>query len=241
MNIHDLKRYKKDFSYSYTLGFYPTIELVKHKGDKLESLIMSPKAKQSRGLEKLMDVLPANVKPILNDKLIQKLSPKENSYVIGVFTKFEAPLEKGKNHLVLVNPSNAGNLGTIIRTMMAFDITNIAIILPAVDIFDPAVIRASMGSVFSVRFECFNSFKQYELAHQQNFYPFMTDGTNDIQKVAFKSPFSLVFGNESSGLPAEFKEFGTSVFIPQSEKVDSLNLAVSVGIGAYAAMINETT
>lgn len=235
MQIHDLKRYKKDSSYSYTLGFYPTIELAKHKSDKLESVVMSSKAKQSRGLEKLMDVLPANVKPIINDKIIQKLSPKENSYVIGIFTKFEAPLEKNKNHLVLVNPSNGGNLGTIIRTMLAFDVTNLAMIRPAADIFDPAVIRASMGSVFSINFDYFDSFDKYQNVHSRNYYPFMTDGGENIKEVDFQSPFSLIFGNESSGLPAEFKEVGTSVFIPQSERVDSLNLAVSVGIGLYGA------
>ena len=49
-----------------------------------------------------------------------------------------------------------------------------------------------------------------------------------------QKPFSLVFGNEQSGLPAVFQTYGQSVFIPQSDKIDSLNLSVAVSIGAYA-------
>ena len=47
-------------------------------------------------------------------------------------------------------------------------------------------------------------------------------------------PFSLVFGNEQTGLPARFAELGQSVLIPQSPEIDSLNLAVAVSVGAYA-------
>ena len=54
-------------------------------------------------------------------------------------------------------------------------------------------------------------------------------------------PFSLVFGNEQSGLPAVFQTYGQSVFIPQSDKIDSLNLSVAVSIGAYAFRQKEET
>jgi TrmH family RNA methyltransferase len=48
-----------------------------------------------------------------------------------------------------------------------------------------------------------------------------------------KPPFTLVFGNEQTGLPAEFARMGQSVMIPQSEEIDSLNLAVAVSVGSY--------
>ena len=66
----------------------------------------------------------------------------------------------------------------------------------------------------------------------------MLDGAIELeQAVAQKqSPFSLIFGNEASGLPPEFAKMGTSVLIPQTREVDSLNLSVSVGIGVYSFM-----
>ena len=48
-----------------------------------------------------------------------------------------------------------------------------------------------------------------------------------------KSLYSLIFGNEAMGLPEYFSELGTSVKIPQSEWVDSLNISVAVGIGVF--------
>jgi TrmH family RNA methyltransferase len=45
--------------------------------------------------------------------------------------------------------------------------------------------------------------------------------------------FSLVFGNEARGLDDSFLKVGTSVMIPQTSDVDSLNLTIAVGIGAY--------
>ncbi len=80
---------------------------------------------------------------------------------------------KIKNHIVLVNPSNSGNLGTIIRSMVGFGIYDLAIIKPAVDIFDLKTIRASMGAIFNIRFSYFDSFSDYSKEYKNNYYPFM--------------------------------------------------------------------
>ena len=53
-----------------------------------------------------------------------------------------------------------------------------------------------------------------------------------VQKV--DGPFSLVCGNEASGLPDEFAQIGVSTLIPHSQQIDSLNLAIAAGIGMYA-------
>jgi tRNA G18 (ribose-2'-O)-methylase SpoU len=67
----------------------------------------------------------------------------------------------------------------------------------------------------------------------------MTDGSTPLPEAIFEPPIGLVFGSESAGLPEEYHGHGTSVCIPQSEAVDSLNLAVSVGIALYHANIQE--
>ena len=61
----------------------------------------------------------------------------------------------------------------------------------------------------------------------------MTDGEVPLSQMNFIEPYSLVFGNEGAGLPKDYGKLGRSVKIPQSGKVDSLNLAVSVGIALY--------
>ena len=63
----------------------------------------------------------------------------------------------------------------------------------------------------------------------------MLNGARPLDSVASgaQPPFSLVFGNEQTGLPPAFAELGQSVLIPQSDEIDSLNLAVAVSVGAY--------
>jgi tRNA(Leu) C34 or U34 (ribose-2'-O)-methylase TrmL len=61
----------------------------------------------------------------------------------------------------------------------------------------------------------------------------MTDGRTRLDGVRFVSPCALVFGNESSGLPAEFHDRGTSVAIPQTAAVDSLSLPTAVAVTLY--------
>jgi TrmH family RNA methyltransferase len=145
-------------------------------------------------------------------------------------------LAEGESHVVLVNPSDPGNLGTICRAMLGFGFTNLGVIKPASDIFDPKTIRASMGAVFQMNFQYFPSFEEYRKNFKRNIYVFMTDGVKKLGELAFQKSYALVFGNEGAGLGQEFKKFGESVKIPQSDKVDSLNLAVAVGVSLYEAM-----
>ena len=139
------------------------------------------------------------------------------------------------HHIVLVNPSNMGNLGTIIRSCLGFNINNIAIIKPGVDIFDPKVIRSSMGSIFSCNIRYYDSFNDYikEFPNHQIF-TFMLQAKNSLQETSFpqNEKCSLVLGNESSGLDLSFLN-ENSIIIRHSSLIDSLNLPSSVAISLY--------
>jgi TrmH family RNA methyltransferase len=126
-----------------------------------------------------------------------------------------------------------GNLGTIIRTMLGFGFADLAIIGDAADIFHPDVVRASMGALFQIRFQPFTNFESYHKAYPRNIYSLMTDGKVPLPEVRFQPVYGLVFGPESAGLPQQYHQLGTSISIPQSLAIDSLNLAVSVGITLY--------
>ena len=135
---------------------------------------------------------------------------------------------------MLVNPSDAGNLGTILRTAVGFGITDIAIIRNAVDFYDPRTIRASMGAAFHVRVEYFDTIEDYCARFPQNErYAFMLTASVPITDITIKEPFSLIFGNEATGLPDVFADFCTSVIIRHSHDIDSLNLPMAAGIAMY--------
>ena len=234
-----LKRYKRDFEFSYSFGVYPTLELVHFQPRHVLGILIHSKGKDNQGIQKIKQIsLDSGIELIEKDQLVDKLAPRGNTYAIGIFQKYPSQLDHQHNHIVLVHPSSMGNLGTIMRSMLAFGERNLALIEPAADPFDPKTVRASMGSVFRIQVQSFQDFTTYKESYIDHaLYPLMTDGSAALPEVDLKEPFSLIFGEESSGLSEEFREYGTSIRIPQSSSVDSLNLALSVGISLYQSRI----
>ncbi len=229
-----IKPYKKSFDYSYTLGAFPTIELIKSHPEIVKAVYIHTSFTDRISIEELCT--KNNISILTNDKLFNKISDKENCFVIGVFDKFECTLETQKSHIVLVNPSNMGNVGTIIRTAVGMGIYDIALITPCADLFNPKTIRSSMGAIFKLRHQYFSSFKEYQNQYDKHdIFTFMLNGSNtlEIQNCPKTELFSLVFGNEATGLDDSFLRIGTSICIPQSPDVDSLNVTIAVGIGTF--------
>ncbi len=232
-----IKRYNKKNSYSFCFGAQPVMDLLKKKREKVLRVVFKEAGLKEKDVKKVMGFVKKNdIYFEINDKLIEKIASKENTYVVGVFEKYECELNKDKGHVVLVNPRNPGNLGTVMRNMVGFGFEDLVLIKPAVDVFQPSAVRSAMGSMFYVNFKYFNSFEEYkEDFKNHNIYLFMLDGEKEIADVKFEKPFSLVFGNESRGLAKKFKKHGQTIFIPHSEHIDSLNLSMSVGIALYVS------
>ncbi len=236
-----IKRYQKEFTYSYAFGAYPVIELLKsHPESVLKVLFKEDSFKDGNIPVIQKECEKRNIHTQINNKLIDKISVKENTYVVGVFKKYASKIKEDENHIVLVNPSNTGNLGTILRTMLGFDFKNLAIIKPAVDMFDPLVVRASMGAVFGINFEYFNNIEEYvSKFSSHHLYPFMLNGKSSVENVKFVKPYSIIHGNESKGLDEKYLELGESVYIPHSKDIDSLNLSIVAGISMWEAVKKE--
>lgn len=234
VNSQQIKPYKKDADYSYTLGAFPTFEMINAKPEIIRKVLVDSSFTDMDRLSGLCSKNKINLE--VNDNLIKRLSDKENCYVAGVFDKYSCSLNTDKPHIVLVNPSNMGNLGTIIRTAVGFGIYNIAIILPGADIFNPKTVRSSMGALFRLNFCLYESFEDYRSQfNRHEIYTFMLNGENTLtlNNCPKAELYSLVFGNEATGLDDSYLKAGTSIMIPQSPYVDSLNLTIAVGIGAY--------
>lgn len=232
-----IKPYKKTFNHGYSFGVFPTMELLENRAQDVIKIMLMEKGLENEGVQKIIEKCRLeNIEVEIADKAINRISKKENNYTVGVFRKYREHIKKG-NHLVLVNPSDMGNLGTIIRTALGFNVRDLAIIKPAVDVFDPKVVRSSMGAIFKIRCEYFDSFEDYaEQFSENNAYPFMLNSKytlEDAPKIK-SEPYSLVFGNEGSGLDENcFASIGKSIKIKQSDLIDSLNLSIAVGIALY--------
>lgn len=228
-----IEKYNKDLAYSFTLGAFPTFELMKN--NRLEKLIIHSKLKISDDINKLLDYCSKeNIEIIRDDKLIAKLSDKENTFIIGMFNKYTAESYNANKNIVLVNPSDMGNMGTIMRTMLGFGFKDLIIIKPAVDHFNPKVVRASMGAIFSLNIHEFDSLEDYLRSNDHKKYFFMLNGKQKLGHFnTSNDQYDLVFGNEATGLPPELLEFDESVVIEHTKDIDSLNLPISVAIALY--------
>jgi TrmH family RNA methyltransferase len=231
-----IKRYQHGADTSYALGMAAAVELIRRKPEAVRMVYVHPAYKPGDGERPIQDYCrEAGVPCEVDNRVFDRLSGKGNVFVLGVFAKYDTSLDARKPHIVLVSPGDAGNLGTILRTGLGYGFLDYAVIRPGVDAWDPKVVRASMGALFGVRLEYFDCCETYRQRFPRHgLFPFMTDGTVALDALARPAaPFSLVFGNESSGLPEEYRSIGQSVYIQHNREIDSLNLSVAFGIAAY--------
>lgn len=224
------KRYRRKEEFSYTIGPFPTFEMLEAKSVKVIHVFIDDNFNEKK---KLMHLLKEeNISFSLEKKVLRRISGRDNSYVIGVFKKEERKLQNG-NHLILENIRDMGNLGNILRSSLAFNIKNIALVGDTVDHFDPRVIRASMGAYFKVNIQHFDTLEEYKNSFSNNIYAFKLENTaKELSDLSPVHPYTLAFGNEGEGLSKSFK-MCESVFIDQSDEVDSLNLHTAVAISLY--------
>ena len=84
--------------------------------------------------------------------------------------------------------------------------------------------------------ELFDAIEPYLARFPENRrYAFMLQSSVPLPTVRFEAPFSLLFGNEATGLPDRFSDFCDTVIIPHSRDIDSLNLPIAASIAMYAA------
>ena len=232
-----LEPYSRKGDISYALGVFPALEFMKSRPEYAERLLLNPDGYENEGVAKLRALCrDLGVREEEAQRVLRRESKKDNCFAGVAFRKFEDRLENSPCHVVLCQISDQGNLGTALRTLLAFGIRDVAMVRPCVDEFDPHVLRASMGARFKLRLKVYDDFSQYRAEFPERaLYPFMLDGSVSLDEIRSfpKDNYTLVFGNEQRGLPAEFAAMGQPVRIPQSEDVDSLNLAVAVAVGSY--------
>lgn len=232
-----LEPYRKELPYSYALGIFPAMHLLEARPEVAMRLLLHPAGLKSEGVNKLREKCATlGIREEEAERVLRRESRKDNCFAALVFEKYEDPLPP-ENCAVFCQISDAGNLGTALRALLGFGLRSVALIRPCVDRFDPHVVRASMGALFHLKTAAYASFEAYRAANPaQALYPFMLDGAIPLAQAAAqkREPYALVFGNEQTGLPAEFQHLGQSVYIPQSKEVDSFNLAIAASVAAYA-------
>ena len=239
-----LSGYKAELDYSYAPGIFPAMECLLARPERVRRVLLHSGAAGREGTEKLCAMArEKGIRVEEADRALARISGKENCYAAAVFEKFRDELLPEKPHVLLHQPGDSGNVGTILRTALGLGVEDVALVRPCVDPFDPRTVRASMGSLFRLRLRVYDRFEDYrESMGERAYYPFMLDASVPLAEAltgTVPARRTLIFGNEGRGLPPEFSRIGQPVRIPSNDKVDSLNLAIAAGIGIYAFLDKE--
>lgn len=150
----------------------------------------------------------------------------------------DAPLR----FIFLENLRDPGNLGTILRTAEGAGMTAVVLSKGSVDIFNPKVIRSTMGSVFRVPFlyveDTLATMKLLQ-KHGVKLYAAYLSGSEEYDKIPYANRCAILIGNEANGLLPETAEAAdVRVRIPMAGELESLNAAVAAAILMYHSRID---
>ena len=140
--------------------------------------------------------------------------------------------------VALVSPQDPGNLGAILRTVDAVGASGLILLESSVDLYNPAAVRASMGTLFwyPVVQSTFADFQSWVKINSYHVYGSSAHAENDyLQARPYLKPRILLLGSERAGLTAAQQSICESMLrLPMHGRATSLNLAVAAGILLYA-------
>ena len=139
--------------------------------------------------------------------------------------------------LILEDTADPGNLGTIMRTAEAAGVTGVIMGKGTVDIFNPKVVRSTMGSIFRLPFAYVDDLKDIIIRLKRDgmsFYATHLKGKESYRDISYSDKAGILIGNEARGLSDEIANLAdTYVIIPMQGKVESLNAAVAAALMMY--------
>ncbi|MDO5569650.1 MAG: TrmH family RNA methyltransferase [bacterium] len=183
------------------------------------------------------EILPLNVDTLFVTKdILRKISQTNSpSTIMGVaYKKKEESL--GERILILDDIQDPGNLGTIIRSAVAFGIDTIVISPNTVDLYNDKVIRSTQGMIFHINI-IVRELKPFIEYLRQECYKIV--GTNvrsgtDVKDAKIYSHYALIVGNEGQGIKDEISNLcDETIIIKMARGCESLNVAVATSIILY--------
>lgn len=141
--------------------------------------------------------------------------------------------------LILEDLQDPGNLGTLFRTAEAAGVSGILMSKDTADVFNPKVVRSTMGSMLRMPFyytDDLGATLEELKAEGMKVYGAALEGSVEYTKADYKGPTGILIGNEGAGLSKAILGHTTgNVFIPMAGEVESLNASVSGAVLLYEA------
>lgn len=172
----------------------------------------------------------------VNDKVMKKISCMD-SYpkVMGIsYKKKEEDI--GDRVLILEDIQDPGNLGTIIRSSVAFNVDTIILSKKCADLYSNKVIRSTQGMIFHINIitHDIEDIIKYLKNNNYTIYGTKVDNGIDIRDTVIPKSYALVIGNEGRGMSDNISKLCDEyLYIKMNENVESLNAGVATSILLY--------
>ena len=179
---------------------------------------------------------------LVTKEIMKKISDQKSISDNAAIVRYIPEQEIKGNVLILDDIQDPGNLGTLIRSSIAFGFDNIILSNESVDLYNPKVIRATEGMIFNVNVIRTNILKYIPRLKENGYKILVSDviGGKDI-KNEISNNIALVLGNEGKGVHENIKDLGDEVInIKMNDACESLNVGVAGSILMYEVYNGRT-
>lgn len=174
---------------------------------------------------------------IVNKSVLESLSSINSTpNIIGVCKYIDENKPLGNRILILDNIQDPGNLGTIIRSSVAFNFTSVVLSLDTVSKYNNKVIRSTQGMLFNTNVISCDIKSLIKKLKDEDYMIYATDvvGGVNVKDIKKPSKFAIVMGNEGSGVSSDIKDLADcNLYIKMNKDCESLNVAVASSILMY--------
>lgn len=219
------KKYRDETGFFLVEGEHLVLEA--YKSGRLEKLVLLENDSFDLNVPKIY--LTSNVM-----KFISELETPPT--IMGICKKSADTLEYGDKILILDNIQDPGNLGTIIRSAVAFNVNTLILGNDCVDLYNSKVVRASQGMLFKINIARKNLIDFIPDLKQKNYKIFSTNVKNgkSLKNVEKPSKSAIIMGNEGLGVKDEISSLADEyLYIDMNANCESLNVAVATSIILY--------
>lgn len=227
------------------IKYYASLKLKKNRDNEKLFLIENEDVlKEALDANLVKTILYIKDKPFDNEnveyievteEIIKKLSSQTTpGKFIAVCYFLKENKSVGKKVIVLDGVQDPGNVGTILRSALAFGFDEMLLSNDSIDIYNDKFIRASKGSIFHMnikRLDIQNELLNRKACGYQIISTSLDDKSVNYDHASYQDKLCLIVGNEGQGISKEIFALSTlKVYIPMSEMMESLNVGVAASI-----------
>lgn len=227
------------------------ISLAISGGYKINTILIESSIINEIEFDDLIKKVDAEIDVIeISNDVYKKLALRESTEgIIAIANSKNLTLDgvkfTNKKPLILVAeaPEKPGNIGALLRTADAAGVDAVFIANPKTDLYNPNIIRSSVGCVFTTNIATGSTSEiiSFLKDHNINMYGAALSASVEYQTINYTEPTAIIVGTEATGLSNEWlQNTNQNIIIPMRGAIDSMNVSVSAAILIFEAVRQRT-